>query len=319
MPCDLKTNINKKSCDSYIKGGMCSKGNMFRCTEYIERNEPILSHSAIMNFIRCHRLHYYNNIQGIQLKDSEYSDPLRIGIAVDDYITVQLLTGEISDSSLTINTEIEYLWQAKSIAIMHAFTRLIDVKKYISLYSGQYKFELDRDGYPHIKGYIDLDSKSGKNFIELKVGKSPEYYLNLFYIKYKLATYFMASDEYKSARVWAIRVPQLKRIGKFKDESLTEYSNRCYRDMLARAPFYFPGYNSKIKNFGTKFGRVEIDIDEMWKYYRMIADNIKLCVKRDLWMQNGGGCLYPFECDYLPICKNNGAISEDVYTFRKVK
>lgn len=319
MTCKSKTNLKKKNCDSYLKGGMCTLGNMFRCTEYIERNEPILSHSGIMNFIRCPKLFYYQNIQGVQLKDSEYSDPLRIGIAVDNYITHFLLTGDMNDEFLPLNMEIEYQWQAKTIAIIRSFVKLINVDKFISLYSGQLKFQLNRDGYPHIKGYIDLNSKSGKNFIELKVGKSPEYYLNLFYIKYKLATYFMASDDYISARVWAIRVPQLKRTGKFKTESLSDFSNRCYRDMVARASFYFPGYDLKTRNFGAKFGRVEIDVDEMWGYYRMIADNIKLCVKRDLWMQDGGGCLYPFECDYLPICKNNGVISEDVYIFGRKK
>lgn len=318
MTCEYKTNEKKKSCDSYIKGGMCSSPNMFRCPIYIEKHEPTLSHSGIMNFIRCPKLFYYQNIQGVQLKDSEYSDPLRIGIAVDDYITKFLLTGDSTDV-LSLSMEIEYQWQAKSIAIIKAFKKLVNISKFISLYTGQLKFQLNRDGYPHIKGYIDLNAKSGKGFIELKVGKSPEYYLNLFYIKYKLATYFMASDDYKSARVWAIRVPQLKRIGKFKTESLDDFSTRCYRDMIARAPFYFPGYDMKTGNFGAKFGRVEIDIDSMWGYYRMIADNIKLCVKRDLWMQNGGGCLYPFSCDYLDICKNNGAISSDVYEFRQKK
>lgn len=319
MTCEFKTNIKKKTCDSYMGDSMCSKRNMFRCTEYIEKFEPTLSHSGIMNFIRCRQLFYYNNIQGIQLKDSEYSDPLRIGIAVDDYVTGQLLTGDISDGQLTVKTEIEFPWQAKAIAIMRAFAKLVDCKQLNSSYSGQKGFDVNKDGYPNIRGFIDLHAKSGKSFIELKTGKSPEYYTNLFYIKYKLATYFMSNDKYKSGRVWAIRVPQLKRTGKFKNESLSEYSNRCYRDMIARAPYYFPGYNRKTRNFGVKFGRFEIDIDEMWEYYRMVADNIKLCIKRDLWMQNGGGCLYPFSCDYLDICKNNGSISEDVYTFREKK
>ena len=316
MTCDLKTNINKKDCDSYMGDSMCSKRTMFRCVEFIERHEPTLSHSGIINFIRCPKLFYFNNIQGVQLKDSAFSDPLRIGIAIDEYITKFILTGEMTDNFLPGNMEIEYLWQAKAIAILKSFLKLIDIDKFKSLYSGQRKFFVQKDRHPSIRGTIDLHSKSGKNFIELKVGKSPEYYLNLFYIKYKLATYFMADDNYKTGRVWAIRVPQLKRTGQFKNESLTDFSNRCYRDMIARAPFYFPGYNSKVKNFGVKFSRAEIECYDMWGYYRMIADWIKMCVKRDLWMENGTGCLYPFECDYLPICKNNGVISEDIYTYR---
>lgn len=317
MTCEYKTNENKKSCDSYIKGGMCMKPNMFRCLEYIERNEPTLSHSGIMNFIRCPKLFYYSSIQGV--KSIFESDPIKIGNAVDSYITIFLLTGKTNKDFLPLNTDIKFMWQAKSIAIIRSFIKLINVEKYMDLYSGQYKFTIHKDGHPSVRGIIDLDSNNGKTFIELKVGKSPEYYINKFYIKYKLATYFMAKESYQSGRVWAIKVPQLKRTGKFKNETLAEYSARCYRVMVAEARNYFPGYNSKTKNFGTKFGRVEIECYDMWGYYRMIADWIKMSIKRDLWMEDGGGCHFPFECDYFSICSNNGVISEDLYTFREKK
>ena len=49
----------------------------------------------------------------------------------------------------------------------------------------------------------------------------------------------------------------------------------------------------------------------------MIADEIKMCIERDLWIQNGTGCLHPFECDFLSICRENGVVSEDVYGYRE--
>jgi hypothetical protein len=87
--------------------------------------------------------------------------------------------------------------------------------------------------------------------------------------------------------------------------------------MIAEPASYFPGYNKKARNFGVKFGRAEFDLKKELKVYRMVADYMQLAVRKDLWLMNGTGCLHPFECDFLHVCQNNGAVSEDVYTYRK--
>jgi len=319
MTCKLKKSLKKKPCDSYIKGGYCTQPTLFRCIEFIERNEPVLSHSGINNFMRCHRLYYYNNICGIQLKGEEYSDPLRIGIAVDNYLSAYLLTNEITKDHINLQMEIEYQWQAKVIAIIRAFLEKINYKALIKNYIGQKSFISYRDGNPTITGIIDFESNDKTKFIELKCGKSPEYYTNIFHIKYKLATYFMSCETYESGNVWVIRVPQLKSTGQHKDETLSEYSDRCYRVMIAQPAWYFPGYNSKTRNFGTRISREECDVENMAKYYKLTSHFLKIAIKEDTFMRNSGGCLYPFKCDYLAICESNGAISEDIYTYREKK
>jgi hypothetical protein len=125
----------------------------------------------------------------------------------------------------------------------------------------------------------------------------------------------MSNENYKTGTIWAIRVPQLKLL-KNKSEDLETYSARCTKAMVKEPMYYFPGYSRKSRFFGVRFGRIEIDLDLTVKYYRMVADWMKLAVKKDVWIQNGTGCLHPFECDYLPICQNNGAISEDVFVTR---
>ena len=323
--CEFKINkVNKKTCDSFIDGGFCQTEEMFRCPIWIEKHEPRLSHSGITNFLRCPQMYYYSNIRGLQIKPEFQSDALKIGTAVDDYITNILMGGKKSDDSLHFVGKngpmwktIKTMWEAKSIGIIKAFQAVINeanVKKY---YTGQKEFNIQFDGQPHVKGYIDLEARSGKRFIELKVGASPKYYLNLFYIRSKLAAYFMSNPAYMSGTIWAIRVPQIKRTGNFKGESLADYSARITRVMIAEPRHYFPGYSSKTGNFGVKFGRGEIDIEETVKGYRLVADFIKLCIKKDIWLKNGTGCLMPFECDYLNICENNGALSTDVFTTRK--
>lgn len=317
--CDLKTNeIKINSCDSFIKGGFCNKEEMFRCPIWIEKNEPRLSHSGITNFLRCPQMYYYSNIRGLQIRPEFQSDPLKIGNAVDDYITNILVEGgERTEDSVYLDGEINTMWEAKSIGIIKAFQELINEAAVKKHYVGQKEFNIQFDGQPQVKGFIDLESATGKSFIELKVGANPSYYTNLFYIRSKLAAYFMSNENYISGTIWAIRVPQIKRTGKFKGESLADYSARITRTMINEPRHYFPGYSHKTRNFGVKFGRGEIDLVLTPKYYRMVADWIKLSIKKNVWIGNGTGCLHPFECDYLHICENNGALSTDVFTTRK--
>jgi hypothetical protein len=315
--CGFKTNYKKKTCDKYLDGGMCAKDNMFRCTEYMQRVEPRLSHSGIMNFIRCPQMYYYSNVRGLQLISCFHGDPLKIGASVDDYITNILLGGEPTENTVYLGGEITTMWEAKTIGIINAFNKLVDTAKVRQYFQGQREFLIQEDGQPSIKGFIDLHSKSGKQFIELKCGKNPAYYTNLFYIESKLAAYFMSLETYKVGIVWAIRVPQLKLLEGKKKEELDDYAARITEVMVGQPRHYFPGYNYKSKSFGVRFSRAEIDLETAKKNYRMVADWIRLCAKRDVWPKNGTGCLHPFECDYLHICENFGNISDDVYSYRE--
>jgi hypothetical protein len=323
--CELKTNrVIKTTCDSFITGGFCKKDEMFRCPLWIEKNEPRLSHSGITNFLRCPQMYQYSNIRGLQIRREFQSDPLKIGSAVDDYITNILMGGKKTEDSVyfvgkigPMWKEIKTMWEAKSIGVIKAFQKLINEEAVKKHYVGQKEFNIQFDGQPYVKGFIDLESVTGKSFIELKVGKNPSYYTNLFYIRSKLAAYFMSNENYISGTIWAIRVPEIKRTGKFKNESLEDFSARITRVMVAEPRHYFPGYSHKTRNFGVKFGRGEIDLDITPKYYRMVADWIKLSIKKNVWIKNGTGCLHPFNCDYLDICENNGALSTDVFTTRK--
>ncbi len=315
--CKRRVTHKNDTCDRLLEGGMCELPELFRCTEYMERLEPRLSHSGITNFIRCPMMYYYSNVMGLQVRPEFQGDPLKIGIAVDDYITNILMGGKPSKDTLFPKDEIDCMWKAKAVACIRAFRKLMNIEKIKKMYTGQKEFLLQSDGQPSIKGYIDLESATGKSFVELKCGKNPAYYTQLFYIRSKLAAYFLSSKTYQSGTIWAIRVPALMRTKKFKGEPFPDYSARCYRVMIGEPSHYFPGYDQKTGNFGVKFGRAEIDLIKTAKTYRMVADYIKLAIKKDLWLQNGTGCLHPFECDYLSICETNGAVSDDVFMYRE--
>jgi len=247
--CKLKTNeVNKKTCDSFLSGGFCEKEEMFRCPLWIEKNEPRLSHSGITNFLRCPKMYYYSNIRGLQMRAEFQSDPLKIGSSIDDYITNIMMGGKRTADSVCVIRNgkclwkpIKTMWEAKAIGIIKAFQKVVSEEKVKKYYTGQKEFNIQFDGQPHVKGYIDLEARNGKSFIELKCGGNPSYYTNLFYIRSKLAAYFMSNEDYVSGTIWAIRVPQIKRTGQFKNESLEDYSARITRVMVAEPRHYFPG------------------------------------------------------------------------------
>lgn len=75
--CEFYNPVEGRPCTSYIKGGLCSLPQFYRCIEYIRRNEPTLSYSAVRDYVRCKRCYYYSNIMGIQAIEKSY--PLKLG------------------------------------------------------------------------------------------------------------------------------------------------------------------------------------------------------------------------------------------------
>jgi len=295
---------NSKPCRFYIKTGSCNRNDIFRCIEYISRFQPTLSFTGVNHFLRCPRQYYLSNIKGLQLDEEYQSDALKIGKNVD--------------TALTANPDIEIpekdknkLWVAKVQAVLDAFNNLFP--EVLTGYTGQKEFYWQDDGYPQVRGFVDLAVHN--HFIELKCASRPEYYTNPYWIHDQMGTYFLSNPNYGYGVVWAIRVPQLKQSGNFRDEPLEDYKNRCVRDMLKRPTYYFSGYDKVAKAFGVKFYRSEFDLGAIKARYKWLAKHIKECVQADYWYQNKTQCLYPFKCDYLNICETGG-ISEDLYTYR---
>lgn len=318
MTCESLTTINKKPCDSYIKEGFCSSPQFFRCSEFLKHKEPTLSFSAVNTFMRCPKMYYFSNILGLQVSWDLCSDALRIGSAVDSYLTM----GSYRPNNFNS------IWETKVTAICEAFDTLsLDSTR--MNYNGQHEFHYQEDGYPQIHGFIDLHANDNSHFIELKVGKNPAFYTNPFWMRSQLGTYFLSNPEYKYGIVWAIKVPQLKSTGQYKDESLEDYKDRCVRVMLQHPTDYFPGYNKDMNTFGVKFYRTAFDIDEnenqyemglegLEKRYQMVAWQIQRCAEREYWYPNGNACLHPFECNYKRVCES-GKISDSIYEYREKK
>jgi hypothetical protein len=272
--------------------------------------------------MRCPKMFFFSNILGLQVKSEYCSDPIKIGNAIDGYITQGIVPNNGS-------VQFEYLWEAKAYAIYEAFNALIGREQVDYSYQGQKEFYYQEDGYPRIHGFIDLHANDSSQFIELKVGKNPKFYTNPFFMRSQLGTYFLSNPKYKKGIVWAIKVPQLMRTKQYKDESLGDYKDRCVRVMVSHPNDYFPGYDADSKTFGVTFYRTAYDIDEninqyemglegLKNRYRMISWQIQKCAEMEYWYANGNSCLHPFECNYKRVCET-GKIGMEIYEYRKKK
>jgi hypothetical protein len=245
-------------------------------------------------------------IKGIQLKEQYKSDALKIGTYVDNIITSQPLHVNEGDSNS--------LWYQKATAMVKSFKQLFGLE--FRDYEGQHPFLWQDDGYPKIKGFIDLLAQDNSHFIDIKCTTKPEYYTNPYWIHDQLGTYLLSNPKYGYGIIWAIRTPALKQTGNFKDESLEDYKDRCVRDMVKRASFYFTGYKKETQSFGVKFYRSEFDLGGLKTRYKWVGQQIQDCVEEDYWYQNRTQCINPWQCDMLNIC-NSGGISDDIYEKRK--
>lgn len=299
--CKYMEKGNNKPCTYYLRPGMCMKDTMFRCIEYIKRFEPTMSYSSVNHFMRCPRLYYLADIKGVQLGEQFQSDALQIGKWVDRYITQDTNQHELEPS----------LWYMKALAIRDAFNKIIKLDR--NKFKEQNEFHWQEDGCPQVHGFIDLSAQN--HFIELKCTSKPAYYINPYWIYDQLGTYFLSNPNFEFGIMWVIRVPQLKQIGNFRDESLEDYRDRCIRDMIKRPSYYFTGYDKDKKSFGFKFYRSEFDLNALRDRYKWLAKQIRECVQTDYFYQNKTQCLFPFQCDMFRICEIGG-INDDIYNFR---
>ncbi len=299
---------------SDASAGLCSLPNEFRCIETIEDTAMKLSHSSLMNFLRCKRLYYYNNIKGLRVRPERLSQPLLMGSMYDKRM------GRLYDGN-DIDVDITYMTDA-SIAKVNAIMQVIDdldLKPQLNNYiSSQFHFNYVSDNLI-LQGYYDR--KYTDHFVEMKFTGSPQYYLHPFEIQNQIGTYFLADEAMEYCIMEITVAPQLRLSKKSKkrltDESTEEYYERVYEAILKQPSKYFIGLNRNKGTWGKKFYRKEFNLKAIKKRYECITTEIKESAKRGWFYQNTMACnMFGGKCDYYDICKSGGYVSDSIYTKR---
>lgn len=295
--------------------GFCALKEEFLCIEDTDGRFPRLSYSTVSDFLDCKWKYFLKHVKGIRTLDPATGDALKMGQLWD--VCVQTMVGNLPKSKITETIkkyEIPEIAQAKVRAVYKAFKDL-DVRLDI-MCRPQDRFELSLN-YPFANQTFVLtgiyDRKYDNYFVETKFSRSPDYYQNLFNIIPQVGTYFAADPAMEHCIMEVVRCPDPRKVQDLSPDELREY---CYKDVMSRPGWYFPGWNKTDHTFGKKFHRSEFNLDEIVERYQDVYYQIADCAYRNAFTKNYKACYRPFPCDMIPICLFN-VMSETVYGIKK--
>jgi hypothetical protein len=305
-----------KPCRHYIRPnkaeepGFCLQPNRFRCIEALKVKLQAISYSSLTDFIHCKLRYKHRIIDGLEMKPQHLPEPLKLGTAWD--IVIRSLYNKVYEVSTELQPlQLDPMQMAKISALARAYRDLEIQIKTDNLLGCQYKIHVPV-GQEQIIGYVDRAYEN--HIVETKFSSRPDFYKKRENLTYQLGTYFMGNEAWEYADVEITRVPALK---PKTDESTEAYEERIYGDVLSRPAFYFQGWDRKTRTYGVRFWRSEFDLDEIFRTYVYVLEEIKTTLKRGSWYPNYLACHVPTPCQYLPI-KKAGVISEEIFERRKI-
>jgi hypothetical protein len=290
---------------------LCRRRGEFICRETLDRNLPNLSHTARESWVRCKQKYYLEKVRGLKAKVDKISTPLKFGTMWDKFQENNY--GRSHDLSRLANIlDLSELEVARFNAICSSFKKLQLARRTDELYDLQTKIVIPGRNC-NIVGYLDRSYED--HFVEIKMSAKPQYYQDPFNIAFQVGTYFLANPRWQYVIMEVTRTPTLT--WERDHETIEEYEVRLHKDIIKRAPMYFPGINRKQCTYGKKFYRSEFPLDEIKKTYEYVESEI-LGASRDcsgVLFYKSFQCTTPFPCDFLPICRD-GVISKTLFTTR---
>ena len=314
MTCDKKIKSKTKPCLHYNPNpdtpvGKCSApGEFGLCIEAIKKHPLPISHSSLHKFISCRMSYYLSKIKGVTTKAHKLSDPVKMGILIDEYLN----PNKKESSHEKLYPDSNSFSYRKVLATIRAI-KMLEIFPTIPKPVGtQVKVEIKIDEGQVVTGVIDRLYPD--HFVETKYSSS-DYYTKKQFIKSQVATYFLVDEGLKYVIMEIIKPPALKSTRQFKEETADEYEERCYQAMLTKPSAFFHKYDKENKNFGVVFERSEFDFDKIIERYKQVLKEIRVATEDNAFYENEDSCLQPFECEYLPICET-GWISDSLYEKR---
>jgi len=335
-------NVQEKQCDKMVstpdspcihtildKDGnisMCALPDQFRCTEAIKANAIWLSHSAVQDYLRCKRLYWYKNIRGVELLPQYLSDPVKMGKLWDKLQSLRYGVDDVTETTVADyidELQIPDVCRAKVSAVYRAYCDLIepDKKDLVGLQQHFIWHYWDKPvGDIIVHGYYDRLYKD--RFVECKFTSDQRYYNNVWALNSQIGTYFLANENLRSVTMEIIQVPRQKlyKAGKQRaeDETIEDYEERVYSEIMANPYNVFIGYNHEDKSYGLQFYRDEFNLKELEYRYKWITIEIQDRAKRNSFYIEDNKCfMYNTMCDYYDVCTAGGNVNFERYRIRE--
>jgi len=297
-----RIDLTVKPCAHYAGDGLCRLNPVFRCIEYVRRREPELSYSQMSSWGRCKRLWYYEQILGIE--PIEVPRALAAGKLASEVLDL-VHTGDGNPLAPILKAykpepETEDKVETMLASLEGTFRWYLN-SQYCELRGRtQYPFQWDEEGYPRIRGFLDLVIMSEETLgYEFKFTGNPDRY-DAFTVSDQLSAYFIGVPKLQRITLRTISPPNIK---PKKNESQAQYIERVTQSCNG----------STVKD--THYWRSEFGLKSYKEKARWISKEImEACSRGEQGCyQNLNGCYAPGECKFLPVCTAGGAISETIY------
>lgn len=307
--------------DSEREPGFCTLAGEYHCVDNCSAKIPRLSHSAILDWLKCRHCFYLKKIRGISMKENQCSPAVKMGSLWD--VVLGKLLGvntaedikaivdlyEIGDKERVTVRSIMRAYKALGLEVEPGFEaqkRFVVTNQFVKSYPW---LTNDKTEFA-ITGIYDRVYED--HFAENKFTGKPDLYQDILFLSSQLGTYFLSDDNFEYCIMEIVRTPALK-LG--DDEDVEVFGERLYKDIMKRPSWYFIGYNNMKRTYGKKFYRREFALDEVAARYGQIGYEIMDANERDAFYKNPGACHVPFECDMIDICRH-GVMSEEIYKFK---
>ena len=314
--CPMLKPTKNLPCIHYIQSlrstdpGFCKLSTMFRCIEAIKHKLPAISYRSASDFIRCKLRYKRRVVEGLHVRPTHLPETIKLSQAWNSFIRHQ------HEEEYSYNDGNEHLLltkfqEAKITAMIRAY-RDLDIKSDTDgLLGCHYEINVPI-GQQRIFGCIDRAYED--HIVVTKLSAKPDFYTYKENVDFQVGTYLMIDERFEYVDVKITRLPSLQTgRGKYQEESMEDYEERLYGDIVSRPASYFLGLNRKNRTYGIRFWRSEFDLKVILLSYVHIIREIKDTIKHQSWYPNHLACHVPTPCEYLPI-KRSGVVSEELFT-----
>lgn len=298
-------------CAHFISRGFCSSLKWFRCIEFIRRNKPIMSHSAVDSFVRCKYNFYMGWIKGWRTTkvnlapttgnlmhayfatfhaDNDH-DVKRAEKSIAKY-RAELVDPYSETGEMVLAAQIvPYLFQGYRKACRDGKIR--DLKG-----RAESPFIVEHDNFT-LKARMDLDM--GDEIVDYKYVSNPDNY-TFFSTRFQATIYLSLHEQAQKITFRCIRRPKLRQ---GKNETVQDYLERIRQDIYGR-----PGFYVKDETYYRSEYQFDKRLAEIGRMAGEIADHID---DPEFWWQaSSERCLTPWKCDFYDAC-TSGVWSEQIY------
>lgn len=261
-----------------------------------------ISYSSYRLFSRCPYAYYLLQIEGVQPKPS--------------YLPIPILRGKTIHEILFKNQfkQFEYLSTEEQAKIKGIYRGLkeLGIVDYISQYQTEIKNKIklyqSSSWILFLSGVVDGINQ--EQVIELKYTTRAREYISNFEVLNQLAIYSILFPSVEVFHVIPLQVPELRIKN---DESIEQYENRVYQDVLKRPAFYLPNYKKEDDKpkFGIYYYSYELENhkNNIIHDLKIIFEVIKLMHSKNHFPKSYNNC---YDCEYRFVCET-GTISDEIY------